>query len=633
MSEPRRPIRIANFSGYLGDRFTALDEAMAGDPVDVLIGDYLAEITLAALSARHRQDASKGYVDYFLDQLRPHLAAIKERGLKVVCNAGGFHPAGLAGELRGMAAADGVALRVAHIEGDNVLAELDSFAAAGHRLENLDTGVALADWGTRPIAANAYLGGWGVAAALAEGADVVVCGRVTDASLTVGPAAWWHGWRRDDWDALAGALLAGHLIECGPHAVGGNFSGFTRIPNMLVPGFPIAEIAADGSTVVTKHTADGGAVTVDTVTAQLLYEIQGPVYLNSDVTLHLDTVELAQQGPDRVLVSGATGTPPPPTTKVAIFGQVGYQTLHTVYLTAPDVPAKVALLRAQISRDLPDGVELDITPIGSAAPDPRTQWDATVGLRVMATAREREPLEVLDLAARLGSLYLQSIPGFFMDTAVPLRATARPVIGYWPGLLPQSALAHRAVLHVPDGSDSTVLDIPVPEQTALATQPHHPEPEPVAAGAGGAVGATRTAPLGTVAYARSGDKGGNSNVGIWAPDQRASEWLRTTLSTEQLRRMMPELAGLEVLRHELPKLRAVHFVLRGLLGTGGSSNTRIDQIGKAVGEYLRAKHVPVPVQLLDGAGLLDSGEPSVDTPPPDGTQLSSGTELLEGTRA
>jgi hypothetical protein len=625
MSEPRRPIRIANFSGYLGDRFTAVDEVMAGDPVDVLIGDYLAEFTLAALSARHRQDASKGYVDYFLDQLRPHLAALKERGMKVVANAGGFHPAGLAGELRGMAAADGVALRVAHVEGDNVLAELEDFAAAGHRLENLDTGAPLADWGTRPIAANAYLGGWGVAAALAEGADVVVCGRVTDASLTVGPAAWWHGWNRDDWDQLAGALLAGHLIECGPHSVGGNFSGFTRIPNMLVPGFPIAEIAADGSTVVTKHNGDGGAVTVDTVTAQLLYEIQGPVYLNSDVTLHLDTVELTAEGPDRVRMSGATGSPPPPTTKVAIFGQVGYQAVHTLYVTAPDVPAKVDLLRAQISRDLPDGVELDITPIGTAAPNPRTQWDATVSLRVMATAREREPLEVFDLATRLGSLYLQSIPGFFMDAAVPLRATARPVIDYWPGLLPQSALAHKAVL---DGPDGTVLDIPAPARTALATQPSHPEPVSAAGGADATrTVPTRTAPLGAVAYARSGDKGGNSNVGIWAPDQRAWEWLRTTLSTEQLRRMMPELAGLDVLRHELPKLRAVHFVLRGLLGTGGSSNTRVDPIGKAIGEYLRAKHLSVPVELLDGAGLLDDREPLADS------GLSEDTELLEGARS
>ena len=587
-----RPIRIANFSGYLGDRFTAVDEAMAGDPVDVLIGDYLAEITLAALSARHGQDPSKGYVDYFLDQLRPHLAALKQRGIKVVANAGGFHPAGLAGELRGMAAADGVPLRVAHVEGDNVLARLDEFAAAGHRLEHLDTRAPLAAWGTRPIAANAYLGGWGVAAALAEGADIVVCGRVTDASLTLGPAAWWHGWRRDDWDALAGALLAGHIIECGAHATGGNFSGFSHIPNMLVPGFPIAEVAADGTAVITKHTADGGGVTPDTVTAQLLYEIQGPVYLNSDVTLHLDTVALTDEGPDRVRVSGAIGSPPPPTTKVAVFGQVGYQTVNTVYVTAPDVSAKVDLLCAQFHRHLPEGVALDITRIGTAAEDPETQWDATVGLRVMATARTREPLDTYDLAGRLGSLYLQSIPGFFHDGATTLRASARPVIDYWPALLPQSAVPHRVVM------EDLVIDIPGPEHTELASQPIHPEPAPEIPSSTG----TRTAALGTVAYARSGDKGGNSNVGIWAPDQRAWEWLRGTLSTAELRRLMPEIKELDVVRHEFPNLRAVHFVLRGLLGTGGSSNQRIDQVGKAVGEYLRAKHLPIPVELLNGTG-------------------------------
>jgi hypothetical protein len=587
-----RPIRIANFSGYLGDRFTAVDEAMAGDPVDVLIGDYLAEVTLAALSARHGQDPSKGYVDYFLDQLGPHLAALKQRGIKVVANAGGFHPAGLADELRGMAAAQGVPLRVAHIEGDNVLARLDEFAAAGHRLEHLDTGAPLTAWGTRPIAANAYLGGWGVAAALAEGADIVVCGRVTDASLTLGPAAWWHGWRRDDWDALAGALLAGHIIECGAHATGGNFSGFSHIPNMLVPGFPIAEVAADGTALITKHTADGGGVTPDTVTAQLLYEIQGPVYLNSDVTLHLDTVWLTDEGPDRVRVSGAVGSPPPSTTKVAVFGQVGYQTVNTVYVTAPDVPAKVDLLRAQFHRHLPEGVQLDITRIGAAAEDPETQWDATVGLRVMATARTREPLDAYDLAGRLGSLYLQSIPGYFHDGATTLRATARPVIDYWPALLPQSAVQHRVVM------EDLVIDVPGPEQTELAAQPVHPEPEPEIRSST----ATRTAALGTVAYARSGDKGGNSNVGIWAPDQRAWQWLRGALSTAELRRLMPEIKELDVVRHEFPNLRAVHFVLRGLLGTGGSSNQRIDQVGKAVGEYLRAKHLPIPVELLDGTG-------------------------------
>jgi hypothetical protein len=598
MSQPeqRRPIRIANFSGYLGDRFTAVDEVMAGDPVDVLMGDYLAEITLAALSSRHRQDPAKGYVDYFLDQLRPHLPALVERGMKVVANAGGFNPAGLAAALRAIAAEDGVTLRVAHIEGDNVLARLPEFADAGYQLEHLDTGAPLSSWGSEPIAANAYLGGWGIAAALAEGADIVVCGRVTDASLTLGPAAWWHGWRRDDWDALAGGLLAGHLIECGPHSVGGNFAGFTRIPNMLVPGFPIAEVAADGSTVITKHGRDGGAVTVDTVTAQLLYEIQGPAYLNSDVTLHLDSVDVTEQGPDRVLVSGATGSPPPPTTKVAVFGQVGYQTVNTCYVTAPDVAAKVELLRAQFSRDTPDGVELDITRIGTAAEDPETQWDATVGLRVMATARTREPLDRYNLAGRLGSLYLQTIPGYFHDGASTLRATARPRIDYWGALLPQSALVHRAVI------EDRVIDVPAPEQTASTSQPVHPEPSAAAAS-----GVVRSAALGTVAYARSGDKGGNCNVGIWAPDERAWPWLRDALSTAELRRLMPEIKELDVVRHEFPRLRAVHFVLRGLLGTGGSSNLRIDQVGKAVGEYLRAKHLPVPGELLGAAATGSPG--------------------------
>ena len=590
-----RAVRIAGFSGYLGDRFTAIDEAVAGDPVDVLIGDYLAEITLAALAARHRQDSGRGHVEYFLDQLRPHLGTLATRGTKVVTNAGGFHPAGLAEALRREIAEAGLDLRVAHVEGDNVVSRLPELERAGHRLDNLDTGRPLESWGVRPIAANAYLGGWGIAAALSDGADIVVCGRVTDASLTAGPAAWWHGWSRTDWDALAGAVVAGHVIECGPQAVGGNFSGFTRIPDMLVPGFPIAEIAADGSSVITKHSTDGGAVTVDTVTAQLVYEIQGPRYLNPDVTAHLERVALVQLAPDRVAVSGATGSPPPPTTKVAVFGRVGHSVVNTVYVTAPDVPEKIELLRAQICRDLPEGVEVHLARIGSAAEDPATQWDATVALRVMATAREAEPLVRLDLGRRLSSLYLQSIPGFFHDGAGSLRSSPRPRVDYWPGLLPMTAVDHRVVF-----DDGRAVDIAPPERTQLSEQPEHPEPLEAPAGE-----RVRQAPLGTVAHARSGDKGGNSNVGVWVSDDRAWPWLRQFLSTAELRRLVPEAKELDVVRHEFPELRAVHFVLRGLLGTGGSSNLRVDQVGKAVGEYLRAKHVLIPEHLLDAEERSD----------------------------
>lgn len=584
----QRPVRIANFSGYLGDRATAIDEVMAGDPVNVLVGDYLAEITLAGLVAAHRADPSAGYVPVFVDQLRPHLGAVAERGLKVVTNAGGFNPAALASVLREEAQRAGVELSVAHVEGDAVFDRLDELAAAGHRLDNLDDGAPIAAWRATPVAANAYLGGWGITAALAAGADIVVCGRVTDASLITGPAAWWHGWGRADFDALAGAVVAGHIIECGPQAVGGNFSGFTGIGDLRRPGFPIAEISSDGTAVITKHARDGGTVTVDTVTAQLVYEIQGPQYLNPDVTVDLQHVRLDQDAPDRVRVSGATGAPPPPTTKVAAFGVVGYRVVGTVFATGTEVSAKVELLRSQLDLDRPDGVTVTVTQVGVPADDPETQWEATVALRVLATAPNATSLAGYNLVRRLGSLYLQSFPGIFHDGASVLQGRPVPIVDYWPGLLPTAALAHRAVL-----ADGTALEIGPPERTQAPAQPVHPEPDAAPESV-----PTVSVPLGLVAHARSGDKGGNSNVGIWAADAAAWPWLRRFLSTDEVRRLFPDAKGLDIDRHEFPELRAVHFVFRGLLGTGGSSNDRIDQVGKAVGEYLRSRVVPVPESVL-----------------------------------
>lgn len=585
----RRPVRIANFSGYLGDRASALDEVMAGDPVDVLMGDYLAEVTVAALAARHRQHADLGFAEPFLTQVRPHLAQIVRRGVKVVTNAGGFHPAGLAAALRAAGAEDGVPLAVAHVDGDDLLPRLAELQAGGAELQNLDSGAPLASWGVAPIAASAYLGGWGIAAALAAGADVVVCGRVTDASLTAGPAAWWHGWAPDDWDALAGAVAAGHVVECGPHATGGNFSGFTSIPGVEHPGYPIAEVAADGSSVITKHTGAGGAVTVDTVTAQLLYEIQGPRYANPDVTVHLDTVRLSLVGPDRVQLSGVRGSPPPPTTKVAVFAPIGWQTVQMVFVTAPDVEPKVELLRRQLLAAADPGIEqLDVTRLGQVPVDPANQWEATVPVRVMATARSREALA--GFAGLLHSLYLSSFPGFFHDGG-SMRITApHPRVDYWPALLDTALVEHRVTL--PDGA---VRDVRQPPVGGAVVQPVHPEPAPLAP-----TGDEVRRPLGDLVHARSGDKGGNSNLGLWVGDDAAWPWLQAAMSTDALRRLLPELKELDVVRHELAHLRAVHFVLRGLLGTGGSSNLRVDQVGKAVGEYVRARHVPIPAALLRG---------------------------------
>ncbi|MEO6956395.1 MAG: acyclic terpene utilization AtuA family protein [Antricoccus sp.] len=587
---PKRPIRIANFSGYFGDRFTAIDEAMGGDPFDVLMGDYLAEVTLASLSTRYRADPTQGYVEYFCRQIDPHLAEIARRGIKVVTNAGGFNPAALAAVLRQRIAELGVDLVVAHIEGDNIYDSLDALQAAGHELRNLDSGEPMTTWGHEPIAANAYLGGWGIARALGAGADIVICGRVTDASLTLGPAAWWHDWASDDWDALAGAVAAGHIIECGAHAVGGNFSGFLEVSNFVTPGFPIAEVAADGSSVITKHARDEGEVTVDTVTAQILYEIQGPDYLNPDVTLNIDSIELTQLAPDRVQVHGVTGGPPPPTTKVAIFAPIGYQTAELAFVTAPQVEQKVELLRAQVSKNMPDDIDqLVVTTLGVAADDPETQWEATVTVRFMATAKTTEALGAFNLAGRLNSLYLSSIPGYYRDGALPRTSDPMPRIDYWPGLLDMNALRHEVVK-----ADGERIAIEAPQLTHFEPQPSHPEPTPESY----AVTDLVTVELGELAFARSGDKGGNSNVGLWTRDKRAWPWLRQALTTDDFYRLVPDTKGIDIVRHEFPNLGAVHFLLKGLLGTGGSSNLRADQIGKAIGEYVRAKKVQVPRELL-----------------------------------
>ena len=585
----REVIRIANFSGYAGDRFTALSEVVGGDPVDVLVGDYLAEITLAPLAAAFRKAPEKGYFDYFRIQLAPHLQGLLARGVRVVTNAGGYNPAALAAGLRADAQAQGLTVNVAYVEGDDVLPDLETLQSNGHELAHLETGSPLSSWGRSPLTANAYLGAWGIAAALTAGADIVVCGRVTDASLVVGPAAWWHSWEPDDWNALAGAVVAGHLIECGPQASGGNFAGFLDSPALTKPGFPIAEVAADGSSIITKHGRDEGTVTIDTVTAQLLYEIQGPRYLNPDVTVHLEDVQLREQGPDRVEVSGATGSPPPDTAKVAIFASAGYQTVHTVYVTAPEVEEKVALLRRQLESHRPVGVDhLEFTQIGVPDPHGLDQWSATVAIRVMATAKDRASLEQFGLDAVIASLYLSSFPGFFTDTATSARSSYRQLIDYWPALLAITELDHRVVL-----DDGTVLPVKGPPRTQ---PPHQLSPmEPVGRPDEGDLVEVR---LQDLVHTRSGDKGGNSNVGVWVKDARYWPWLQS-LSSQDLRRLLPETADLDVVRHELPHLLAVHFVIRGLLGTGGSSNLRVDQVGKAVGEYLRSRTVLIPRALLE----------------------------------
>jgi hypothetical protein len=566
-----RPVRIGNSSGFYGDRASAARELVEGGPLDVLTGDYLAELTMLILWKARRKDPSLGYARTFLDHLEQVLGTCLDRGTKVVTNAGGLHPAGLAAEVAALADRLGLHPRVAWVTGDDLLDQHLSFT-------DLDTGEPVAG---EPVTANAYLGGWGIAAALEAGADVVVCPRVTDASLVVGPAAWWHGWARDDWDALAGAVAAGHVIECGPQATGGNYAFFQEVTDRRYPGFPLAEVAADGSSTITKQPDTGGLVSVGTVTAQLLYEIGGADYLNPDVITHFDTIRLADDGPHRVRISGVVGSPPTATAKVAVTYEGGFRNTMTLVLTGLDLEAKAARATEQLF-DVLGGrgsfSETDVRLLAHGADQAH--------LRV--TVKDPEPTKVgRAFSDGVMQLLLGGYPGAHTLTP-PTGASAYGV--YVPALIPQEQVHHVVVL--PDGTHVPIAPTP-PGPLRHVAEPHiRPalSEEP-----------TTLVPLGTIAGARSGDKGGNANVGLWVRSAPAYEWLAGFITVDRVRELLPEAADLEVRLTWLPNLRAVNVVVVGLLGRGVAETARPDPQAKSLGEHLRARLVDLPTRLVEEA--------------------------------
>ncbi|MHA6758285.1 acyclic terpene utilization AtuA family protein [Streptacidiphilus sp. PAMC 29251] len=591
----RRPVRIGNCSGFYGDRLAAAREMLQG-PLDVLTGDYLAELTMLILWKARRKDPRAGYATTFLRQMEDVLGTCLERGVKVVANAGGLNPAGLAAELEELARTLGLSARIAHVSGDDLLDRVPELQAAGNQLENLDTGLPLAKAGLPVVTANAYLGGWGIADALAAGADIVVCPRVTDASLVVGPAAWWHGWRRDDWDQLAGAVAAGHVIECGPQATGGNYSFLEEITDRRYPGFPLAEVAADGSSVITKQDGTGGLVSTGTVTAQLLYEIGEPAYLNPDVTTHFDTVRLEQVGPARVSLSGTKGSPPPTTLKVALNMLGGYRNTMTMVLTGLDIEEKAAHAQALLFGQLGGAEqfdEVDVRLLRFDRPDAETNEQATAHLRI--TVKDQDERTVG--RAFSGVTWELALGGYagFHTTTPPTPASAFGV--YWPTLVPAETVTQR--VHLWDGSSVTVPHTPGVDATAT----HRTAPAPSWPGPAGQAGPVPTVlvPLGRLCGARSGDKGGNANVGLWTRTEQEYAWLRQELTVDRLRQLLPEARELQVRRYELPNLRALNFVVVGLLAPGVAGTARPDAQAKGLGEYLRSRTVSAPAALVAGA--------------------------------
>ena len=583
------PIRIANCSGFFGDRLSGAREMVDGGPIDALTGDWLAELTMLILSRIRAKKPGGGFASTFVRQMEDVMGACLDRGIKVVSNAGGLDPAGCAEAVHEVAERLGLSPTIAYVDGDDLLPRIGDLAASG-ALQPFGEAAGPADLGDvdRYVSANAYLGCWGIVDALERGADIVITGRVTDAAVACGPAAWHHGWRRDDWDRLAGAVVAGHLIECSAQVTGGNYSFFTEVPGIERLGFPWAEVAADGSAVIGKHEGTGGEVSVGTVTTQLLYEIGGPRYLGPDVTARFDTVRLDQAGPDRVRVSGTRGEPPPPTLKVAMNELGGHRNTIAVALTGLDIEEKAEAAAAAFWAACPfepaDFASVDSRVIRTDHEDPDSNEAATAQWRL--TVKDPDERKVgRAFSNAFIETALASIPGFYGLTGGP--SAGQPFGVYRPATVPADLVPQY--VHIGTSTREVVSTAPpsdgvVPEPTVDVGRPP--------------TGPTTRAPIGRVIGTRSGDKGGNANLGVFARTDEAYAWVHDFLTVDRLVELLPEAVGLPVDRHDLPNVRALNFVIHGLLEEGVAASTRIDGQAKSLGEWLRARVVDVPSSLL-----------------------------------
>jgi len=581
------PLRVSNCSGFYGDRLSAAREMVEGGPIDVLTGDWLAELTMLILARTQAKTPGSGYARTFVSQMEQVMGSCLAKGIKVVSNAGGLDPQRCAEAVAEVADRLGLNPTIAYVNGDDLVGRLDEFRAGD--LTDFDHGGPVPD--REYISANAYLGCWGIVEALNAGADIVVTGRTTDAAIVCGPAAWHHQWSRDAWDPLAGAVVAGHVIECGTQATGGNYSFFTEIEGLERAGFPIAEIAADGSSVITKHPGTGGAVTVGTVTSQLLYEIGSPAYLGPDVTSRFDTIALTQAGPDRVQITGTRGQAPPDRLKVSMNSWGGFRTDLTIALTGLDVEAKAALLHEAFWAASPVPVDsfasVTETLVRTDHDDPASNEAATASWRL--TVKDPDERNCRAIGVAVNEMALATIPGFY---GLAGGGIAKPFGIHTAGLIPADLVPQQVV--VLGGARTVVESVAPPADPVAVVEPDVPVVQTRSWS-----GPTRRVPLGHLVGARSGDKGGTANLGVFARTADVYAWLDQELSVDRLRQLLPESDGLRIERFAFPNLWSLNFLIHGLLQEGVAASTRQDGQAKSLGEWIRARHVDIPVALLE----------------------------------
>ena len=593
MSSSEDKILIGNCSGFYGDRLSAAKDMVEGGPIDVLTGDYLAELTMTILyNQRMQRGEDHGYVGTFLKQFKDVASACQERGIKIVTNAGGLNPVSMAAKVEEIVGELGLSLKVAYIDGDDLIPRLDELNEEGELLKNMEKDIPLVGYEKKPVTANAYFGAWGIKEALDKGADVVVCPRVTDAAVVIGPAAWKYNWSRDNYDALAGALAAGHIIECGAQATGGNYSFFQEVPSFSKMGYPIAEIFEDGSFTITKHPGTGGLVSVGTVTAQLLYEIGSPAYMNPDVISHFDTLKINQEAENRVHVSGCRGSSAPKTHKVCINLAGGFRNGTEILLTGLDIEEKAKLVTDSIFENVGGKEQFDKVDIQLHRTDkenPESNEQAQASLRISVMSQNPDLVGRL-FSAKIVELGLANLPGW---TGRGGSVPSGHYIEYWPALVDSKYITEKVHFEgdTVDVVPTSQMDL---EEIYYQKEPYENKlPE---------IKNTKKINFGRLFGTRSGDKGGCANLGVWAKTPESYAFLYDFLTVDRLKELLPDVSQYEVERHELPNILSLNFYIHDILQDGVSSSTRLDGQAKSLGEYIRAKEIDAPDYLLEAIG-------------------------------
>lgn len=575
-------IVIANCGGFWGDDPTAAKRQVEGGPIDYLVMDYLAEVTMAILQKQKAKKPAMGFAADFLTQLRDVLPACIEKGVTVISNAGGVNPHACRDAVNALAEELGLAdkVKVGVVLGDDIFPALDDLLTSGESLSHMDTGQPLTDERDQVLSANVYIGAAPVVAALQGGANIVISGRVTDTAVTLAPMIHEFGWAEDDWDRIASGIVAGHIIECGTQCSGGNFTDWHTVPDHANIGYPMVEAHPDGTFVVTKHPGTGGLVNVHTVSEQLVYEMGAPEYLAPDCIARFDSIRLEQDGDNRVRVSGVVGQPPPEKYKVSLSVEQGFRAFGRLMIAGPDARKKAEYVSEVFwtsagGRDHYADTLTQYVGDDSCHPSVTGSEPGEILLQVAARDDDRGKL-ANDFAPQLVPKVLSTVPGI---TYLADQGRPRPsgVVGYWPALISRD----RVPVQVEVGGEQ----IAIPPIPTFPPEPSDFRPEDPALSVTPG-GATKRVRLSELCLARSGDKGDTCNVGVIARSPDIYHWMKEALTAARLKDYFGSMVKGEIERFEVPNLLALNFLLHESLGGGGTLSLLLDAQGKTYSQYL-----------------------------------------------